>query len=223
MCKEASRVTLSIDEIRRLYDLLSPVYDFFTRYEAAARKKALEITATGKGFRVLEVGFGTGKLLLEFARKVGETGQVCGLDISSRMVNRARKNVESQNLIEKVDLVIGDVNNTPFLNSTFDVVLSSYLLDLVDTPNIPTVLGEFERVLRQGGRLVLVSLSKGQRWFDNMKLYEWIYARSPSLFGGCRPILLEPQLKQLSFKNVNRELIHAGYLMPTEIVWADKS
>jgi hypothetical protein len=55
-----------------------------------------------------------------------------------------------------------------------------------------------------------------------MKLYEWFYSRCPSLFGGCRPVVIEPFLKTLGFLHVKRERILAGHVIPSEIVWGDK-
>jgi ubiquinone/menaquinone biosynthesis C-methylase UbiE len=223
MSERLARVTLSPRKIQQLYDRLSSVYDLVTHYEVPAIKRALEILALREGFRVLEVGFGTGRATLEIAKKVGNTGEVCGLDASIRMMSKANKRLRGHGLNERVDLAIGDVHEMPYLDSIFDVTFSSYLLDLIDTENIPRVLSEFRRVLKSGGRIVLISLSKGERWYDDMRLYEWIYARSPSLLGGCRPVLLKPCLQQVGFKNTAREFIHAGHLMPSEIVWAERA
>jgi hypothetical protein len=55
-----------------------------------------------------------------------------------------------------------------------------------------------------------------------MKPYEWVYKRSPSLLGGCRPVLLKPYLQELGFGDIERKYMLAGHLMPTEIVWANK-
>jgi demethylmenaquinone methyltransferase/2-methoxy-6-polyprenyl-1,4-benzoquinol methylase len=117
---------------------------------------------------------------------------------------------------------VGDVRNLPYKGGVFDVVYNSYLLDLIDTPEISQVLAEFKRVLKPGGRLVVVSLSKGENWYSNMKLYEWVYRKCPSLLGGCRPILNKSFIEELGFKNVKREFVLVGRVIPSEIVWGDK-
>jgi demethylmenaquinone methyltransferase/2-methoxy-6-polyprenyl-1,4-benzoquinol methylase len=96
------------------------------------------------------------------------------------------------------------------------------MLDLIDTPEIPHVLAEFKRVLKPGGRLLVVSMSKGDRWYSNMKLYEWFYSQCPLLLGGCRPVLTKSFIETLGFENVNRELVLLGHMIPSEIVWGDK-
>ena len=202
---------------------MSSIYDLLTRYEKGSLDKALEISEPRENSIVLEAGFGTGKTVVELAEIVGDSGKVYGLDISQKMTHKTHRLLHGRNLADRVSLIVSDAENTPFSNDTFDLIFSSYMLDLIDTPTIPRVLLEFKRLLKPAGRLVLVGLSKGAKWYDNMKLYEWLYKHSPSLLGGCRPILLTPYLQELGFKDVNREYTRAGHLMPTEIVWAKKS
>jgi ubiquinone/menaquinone biosynthesis C-methylase UbiE len=212
------RVPLSPRKIRELYDILSSFYDAITRYEKSSRQRALEITRVGKNSVVLEAGFGTGKALAEMAKRNENGGEVFGLDISEKMTKRARKSIEHNHLSRRVHLHVGDMGNAPFRDGTFDVVFGSYLLDLIDTPRIPLVLSEFRRVLRPSGQLVLVSLSKGSKSYDNMRVYEWLYSHAPTLLGACRPVQLTSFVEQLGFKGITRHFMHAGHLMPTEIV-----
>jgi demethylmenaquinone methyltransferase/2-methoxy-6-polyprenyl-1,4-benzoquinol methylase len=219
---KAVRVPLSGKRIQTLYDSMSSIYDLITRYEKGSLKKALEIANLGENCVVLEAGFGTGKTVVELAKKVGDTGEIYALDISQKMTNRTHRLLHRRDLSDRVNLIVGDAESTHFCDATFDLVFSSYMLDLIDTAAIPRVLLEFKRILKPAGRLVLVGLSKGSKWYDNMKPYEWVYRRSPSLLGGCRPVLLAPCLQELGFKDVSREYMRAGHLMPTEIVWANK-
>lgn len=201
---------------------MSSIYDLLTRYERGSLKKALEIANLSENLVILEAGFGTGKTLVELAKKVGNTGQVYALDISLKMLNRTRRRLHRRGVSDRTHLILGDAGNTPFPNNAVDLVFSSYMLDLIDTVAIPNVLLEFKRILRPAGHVVLVGLSKGSRWYDDARLYEWLYRRVPSLLGGCRPVLLAPYLQELGFSSVNRVYTRAGHLMPTEIVWASK-
>lgn len=220
-CGDA-RVRLSRERIRALYDSMSYVYDLLTRYERGTLEKALEIAGRGENCIALEAGFGTGKTFLKLAKKVGNTGEVYGLDISRKMTNRTHRALRRVNLLHRAGLVVADAETGCFRDAVFDLVFSSYMLDLFDTATIPNVLTEFKRLLKPGGRLVLVGLSKGSGWHDDMRLYEWMYGRVPSLLGGCRPVRLAPYLQELGFKDVEREYMRAGHLMPTEIVSASK-
>ena len=207
---------------QRLYNFLSPFYEYLTRYEELSKERGLEVTEIQCGHSVLEVGFGTGQTLIKVADRVGKDGSVFGIDISLRMLEKTRKRVKKHELTRRIDLQLGDARRLPYKENMFDAVFNSYMLDLIDTPDLSKVLEEFKRVLKPGGRLVLVNMSKGERWYSNMKLYEWIYSKSPSLFGGCRPVLIRPFLEELRFQNVKRELILAGWIIPSEIVWGDK-
>lgn len=217
------RVPLSAKRIKDLYDFLSFAYDFFTRYEESTRKRALAMADVREGVKVLEVGCGTGKTLIEFAKKATPAGEVCGLDISPRMIEKTRKLLLTHHMWGQTDLVLGDATHCPLRDVRFDLVFNSYMLDLIDAPLIPKVLSEFRRVLKATGRLVLVSLTEGSKWYDNMKLYEWVYKHSPTLLGGCRPVVLEPYLQQMGFKEIEGYFMHAGYLMPTKILRASQT
>jgi ubiquinone/menaquinone biosynthesis C-methylase UbiE len=216
------RVPLSGKRIQTLYDSISSIYDLLTRYEKGSLRKALEIANAGEDSVVLEAGFGTGKTVVELAKRAGNTGEIYALDVSRKMANRTHRTLQRSNLSNRVSLIVGDAEKTSFPDAIFDLVFSSYMLDLIDAAVIPKVLSEFKRVLKPNGRLVLVSLSRGTHWYDNMKAYEWMYRCSPLLLGGCRPVLLVPYLKELGFKDVSTEYMRAGHLMPTEIVWANK-
>jgi len=216
------RVSLSRKTIRTLYDSMSSIYDVFTRYERGSLKRALEIAEVREDSVVLEAGSGTGRALVELATKVGESGAIYALDISEKMLKKANGLVRRGNVADLVSFILSDAESTPFSDGTFDLVFSSYMLDLIDTPAIPRVLFEFKRILKTSGLLVLLGLSKGSKWYDNMKLHEWVYRRAPFLLGGCRPVLLTPYLQNLGFRDVSREYMRAGHLTPMEIVWARK-
>lgn len=172
---------------------------------------------------ILDAGLGTGRALAEIVKKAGNRVRIIGLDISPKMVWKARELVEHERISDEVNLIVGDVAKTPFRDRIFDVVFCSYVLDLIDTPTIPSVLSEFKRTLVNSGRLILVSLSNGTKWYDKMRMYEWVYRLSPAILGGCRPIRSSAYLENVGFKRVKRHFMHAGHLMPTEIVTATKS
>jgi len=98
-------------------------------------------------------------------------------------------------------LVRADVRALPFPAGYFDLVWSSYLLDLIPTGKPLPLLGEFRRVLRPGGRILLVNLSKKD---EGISWWERIYSVTPSwlvpyLFGGCRPIQAAPFVREAGF------------------------
>jgi len=219
---ENIKVTLSSKRIQDLYDKSSYFYDYLTGHEVGAKRDVLKSVRIKNGSKVLEIGFGTGKVLVELSRKYKNKGEVYGLDLSKRMADKARKYIERRAINHNIDVMVGDALYLPFPDSCFDMLFSSYMLDLIDTPRIPNILLEFRRVLKKGGRLILVSMSKGSKWYNNMWLYERVYKRMPLLLGGCRPVLLRPFLEELEFRNIKSKCVFVGGLVPTEILYVDK-
>lgn len=111
----------------------------------------------------------------------------------------------------------------PFPDNTFDVLFNSYMFDLLPLKDMAVVLGEFQRVLKPGGRLVLVNMSKEdgskRSWWE--RLYQSLpRSWAAYLLGGCRPVLLESLVGDAGFCEVKREFIRG--LLPSEIVVARK-
>jgi ubiquinone/menaquinone biosynthesis C-methylase UbiE len=104
--------------------------------------------------RVLEVAVGPGAVAVRLSQQVGESGRAVGVDFAPRMLRVARR--RSPHAI----LVRADALSLPFGEGAFDLVWSSYFLDLVPTAELTPLLRELRRVLRPGGRLLLVSLSQ---------------------------------------------------------------
>jgi demethylmenaquinone methyltransferase/2-methoxy-6-polyprenyl-1,4-benzoquinol methylase len=214
--------SLPSEKVRWLYDFISPFYEYLTRYERSAKEEGISIADITRGSIVLDVAVGTGHTLLEISDIVGQNGIVCGIDLSTKMLTTTKNRVQDTTAAARVNLTLGDARRLPYRKELFDVVFNSYMLDLIRTPEIPLVLDEFKRVLKPGGRLVVVSLSKGTSWNSNMKLYEWIYQLCPTLLGGCRPIFSQPFMEELGFQNINREFLLVGRAIPSEIVSGDK-
>jgi demethylmenaquinone methyltransferase/2-methoxy-6-polyprenyl-1,4-benzoquinol methylase len=110
----------------------------------------------------------------------------------------ARKRASRSELDSAVSLAQGDGASLPLKAQAFDAVFVSFTLELFDTPEIPQVLAECRRVLRDGGRLAVVSLSKagGAGWMT--RAYEWGHSRWPALLD-CRPIFVEAAVGAAGF------------------------
>jgi demethylmenaquinone methyltransferase/2-methoxy-6-polyprenyl-1,4-benzoquinol methylase len=167
-------------------------------YEGKHREAALEKLAVKESETVLEIGFGTGHGLLVMAHAVGDTGKVYGIDISEGMQAVALTRLEGSGLSERVDLICGDAVPLPYDSDHFDAVFMSFVLELFDTPEIPDLLGECQRVLRKGGRLGVVALSKSEKPGLAERLYEWAHRAFPK-FADCRPIYVQQALSEAGF------------------------
>jgi ubiquinone/menaquinone biosynthesis C-methylase UbiE len=173
---------------RATYDRVAGVYDLVENpFERRARKQGLRLLAARRGERVLEIGPGTGHALAALARSVGPAGQVMGVDLSARMLSRSRRRAARAKHAGRVGLVQGDAHRLPLRAGVFDAVFMSFVLELIDTPQIPPLLAECRRVLRPGGRLAVVSLQLTQPPALMARLYLAARRYLPAVLD-CRPI-----------------------------------
>jgi ubiquinone/menaquinone biosynthesis C-methylase UbiE len=148
---------------------------------------------------VLEIGFGTGHCILTLAQSVGNSGTVYGIDLSDGMAEITWMKVRKAALADGTMLTLGDAVKLPFEPNCFDAVSTSFTLELFDTPEIPVVLEECRRVLRNGGRFGVVAMSKKGKNRLLMRLYEWLHNNFPS-YVDCRPIFVEKALEDAGFE-----------------------
>lgn len=212
-----------LESIRRAYNLYSYFYGKLAApLERKPRLLALDQAGIRPGDKVLEVAVGPGATLLEIMKRVEKTNLVYGVDLSPKMLAQARRLVNDAGYTN-LDLQEADARRLPFPEGTFDVLYNSYMLDLLPLKDLPVVLSEFRRVLKPGGRLVLVNFSKeygsSRTWYERFYLSlpkSWV----PYLLGGCRPVLMEELIKESGFGEVRRDFLN--HIIPSEIVTAKK-
>lgn len=104
------------------------------------------------GQQILDAGCGTGEDAQEFARLVGSEGHVIGLDFSQAMLDAAR--LRSQETLLPVSFIQGDLHRLPFAENSFDRCYADKTFQHLPNPEL--ALTELIRVIRPGGRLVIV-------------------------------------------------------------------
>jgi ubiquinone/menaquinone biosynthesis C-methylase UbiE len=201
-------------EIVRKYNWIAPIYDLFgILMESKARQRALEMAAIQNGEKVLEVAFGTGLNFVEILKR-NRCGWVNGIDVSMKMLERTKKRI-SKTGQKNFTLYLCDCRHLPFEDGAFDVLINQYLLDILPVEDFIPILSEFKRVLKTGGRIVLVNMTKGERWVN--QIYEEIYKLKPPLLAGCRGVMAQPFLEEIGFKKFQREFVsQLGF--PSEVV-----
>jgi demethylmenaquinone methyltransferase/2-methoxy-6-polyprenyl-1,4-benzoquinol methylase len=167
------------------YNHMSRWYDWFASSEKQFTEIGVRMLNVQPGEKVLEIGFGTGQGLVALAHSASEIGKVYGIDLSDGMFQVANDKISRAGLSSRIELRLGDAVNLPFENDFFDAIFISFTLELFDTPEIPLVLGECNRVLLEKGRLGVVALEKKD--CRAIKIYEWFHAHIPSIVD-CRPI-----------------------------------
>ncbi len=165
----------------------------------------------------MEVAFGTGLNLVEVLKR-NPGGWVQGIDVSKKMLEKARKRITRTGQ-ENYNLRLCDCRHLPFDSGTFDVLMTQYLLDILPVGDFIPMLVEFKRVLKQGGRIILVHMTKGEKWAQ--RIYEEIYKLKLPLLAGCRGVMARPFLEKAGFRNFQREYV-AQLGFPSEVICGRK-
>jgi len=205
---------------RSFYDRISRSYDLIADSgEHAAREQGEQALDLQPGEAVLEIGFGTGNSLLEFAKRVGPEGSVAGVDISPKMRAVAEEKLRAKGLGDRVTLKIGDARQLPYDDGVFDAAFMSFTLELFPLEDIPLVLNETARVLKPEGRAGVVCMAtvpEGARASALEKTYVWMHRHFPHIVD-CQPIDVVRLLSESGFSIAAEQEIEI-WTMPVRIV-----
>jgi ubiquinone/menaquinone biosynthesis C-methylase UbiE len=206
------------NDVPKIYKKVASVYDLWGRLtETKARQRCLELAAIQDGESVLEVAVGTGLAFVEILRS-NPSGQNEGIDLTEEMLSRAKQKAENLG-VTNYRLEVGDAYNLEYSDNQFDLVINNYMFDLLPEADFSMVLNEFKRVLRPGGRLVMVNMTKSEHWYNSV--WEFVYRMNPAWVGGCRGVFLKPYLESGGLVDVRREFI-SQMTFPSEIVYGLK-
>jgi ubiquinone/menaquinone biosynthesis C-methylase UbiE len=219
--------TYTDERTRKYYAWRASNYDQLAEWEQQFHLEAVQMVDAKLDQRILVVACGTGRGMTELAQAVGPNGRVDALDLSEDMMAQARAKCETLGLNDRVHFKQGNARELPYPDEAFDIVYNSYMLDLISLDGFEPILREMQRVLKPGGKLALLNMSKPD---EKKTFYESIYRWTGI---PCRPVLMSPYLKSLDFVNVRRvyrapnphnfyERI-IGLLWGQEIVVAQKS
>ena len=187
----------SSDEIRSMFDHLAGHYDLFNHLTSAGmagRWRGWTLEPVRPGMRVLDLGCGTGDLSLGAARKVGDGGQVVGLDFSEPMLAVARRRLEKGNgaFAGRVRFVREKAESLPIEERPYDIVVSGFVLrNLYE--NIRPILSGVYRSLKDGGQISFLDMTDPEQpwkrflWRAYMNFIPALYGRV--LFGKEYPRL----------------------------------
>ncbi len=182
---KAERVQAMFEAIAARYDLNNRVHSFGR--DVAWRRRAVTAARLRPEDEVLDVACGTGDLAEAIASATPRPRRVVGVDFTAGMLDIARAKSARRSLRVPIDYRLGDAMALEFADGSFDVLTIAFGLRNVTDP--PRAVAEFRRVLRPGGRLVILEFSEPGfapiRWFN--RLYtEGIMPRTAALLARDR-------------------------------------
>src|SRR5687768_7326999 len=171
---EARTGTLEEGQVRAMFDRIARVYDLMNSVMTAGlhhrwRERAADLAALRPGDRALDVACGTGDLAVELARRVGSSGKVVGSDFSEAMLERARQKSGD------VQWEWANALELPYRDGGFDAATVGF--GARNFSDLDRGLAEMARVVRPGGRVVVLEITTPQRpplstffsiWFDRV-------------------------------------------------------
>ena len=169
--------TLEEAQVRAMFDRIAGLYDRMNTVMTAGlhhswRRRAADLAAVPPGGRALDVATGTGDLALELAARVGPGGEVVGTDFSERMLSLAR--VKSGG-VAGVRFEAANALSLPYGDDEFDATTVGF--GARNFSDLMRGLSEMSRVVRPGGRVVVLEITNPQRpplstffelWFDRV-------------------------------------------------------
>lgn len=150
------------EQVSKMFDNIAPKYDLLNRVlslgiDTIWRKKMIEKIQSLNPKQVLDVATGTGDVALE-AQKRLQTDFITGVDISHEMLEVGRKKIEKKGLSDTIRLDLGDSENLPYDDNSFDAVTVAF--GVRNFENLEKGMREMNRVLRPGGKLVVLEFSR---------------------------------------------------------------
>jgi demethylmenaquinone methyltransferase / 2-methoxy-6-polyprenyl-1,4-benzoquinol methylase len=162
---KAALVRGVFDSVASRYDLMNDVMSM--GMHRLWKRYTIAVSGARAGQQVLDIAAGTGDLTRAFARAVGPTGTVVHTDINEAMLRTGRDRLIDEGL--SLPTVICDAEKLPFPDARFDIV--SVAFGLRNMTHKDQALAEMNRVLKPGGRLLVLEFSKVARPLE--KAYDW--------------------------------------------------
>lgn len=158
--------------VRSVFDSVAPKYDLMNDLMSAGlhrvwKRYTLTVAQVQPGFQVLDIAGGTGDLSLGFSRQVGPTGLVVHTDINEAMLREGRDRLLNEGVV--LPSMVCDAEKLPFADGSFDIV--SVAFGLRNMTHKDRALAEMHRVLRPGGKLLVLEFSRVAKPLE--KAYDW--------------------------------------------------
>jgi len=155
VAEKARRVAGVFHSVAAKYDFMNDLMSF--GIHRLWKRFTIELSGVRRGQRVLDLAGGTGDLARRFSQLVGNDGQVVLADINSSMLDVGREKLTDAGIVGNLHFVQGDAQRLPFADGSFDCITIAF--GLRNVTNVPAALASMARVLKPGGRLLVLEFS----------------------------------------------------------------
>jgi demethylmenaquinone methyltransferase / 2-methoxy-6-polyprenyl-1,4-benzoquinol methylase len=173
------------EQVAEMFNNIAGRYDFLNHFlsmgiDRTWRKKAIAEVASINPLKVLDVATGTGDMAIAASREI-KNAKITGVDIATQMLDEGRKKLTAQGLNGSIILQEGDSESLPFTTNEYDAVMCAY--GVRNFENLENGLKEMNRVMRPGGKLVILEFSRPVS-FPIKQLYSFYFRYILPTLGG---------------------------------------
>jgi demethylmenaquinone methyltransferase/2-methoxy-6-polyprenyl-1,4-benzoquinol methylase len=174
------------EKIQQMFGAIAPRYDFLNRLlsfgiDRRWRTKAVRLLKYREGSRILDVATGTGDVALEIALRTPVSVRITGADFCKEMVDLGVEKVAASPYADRIEFIVAPCEDLPFANNTFDSITIAFgIRNVVDRK---LGLAEMWRVLRPGGRMIILEFSTPRSLLFR-QLYYFYFRRLLPVVGG---------------------------------------
>lgn len=200
------------------FNRLAPFYDALVRVlafliggsERRFRQRVVSLIGLRRGDHVVDVACGTGTLATMMAGYVGPEGQVVGIDFSPRMIELARRKATMPQLTFRQ----AQAEDIPYPGGSFDKATITYGLHEMFRAGRRKTLDEIHRVLKPGGRLIVVDIHEPRSWFRRAVFRLWMLLEGATAKDLLASDLLA-EIKAAGFEDVHQVFIVRDFIPVT--------
>ena len=163
--------------IQAMFSAIAPRYDFLNRllsigFDRYWRKSAIDLLAPRSGDHILDVATGTGDMILEIISRRLPDVRVMGVDFSRRMLELGRRKIRPRDCNQTVSFHLGNGENLPLADMSFECATCAF--GVRNYANVKLGLREMHRVLKPGGRVVILEFSMPANSILR-RVYNWYF------------------------------------------------
>lgn len=156
IAEKEQRVGQVFRSVAKRYDIMNDIMSLGSH--RLVKRFTIELSALRKGHKVLDLAGGTGDFSIRFSPLVGETGQVILADINEAMLQVGRDRIIDRGLSNNINFAHVNAEHLPFADNSFDCICIAY--GLRNVTNKDAALASMQRVLKPGGRVLVLEFSK---------------------------------------------------------------